>query len=212
MKKLLLATAATLLIAAPAFAADLPARVGAVAPAPVFVTMNWTGFYVGAQVGYSWGTDRTTEFVTATGAATGFARGFSPDGFVGGLHAGYNYQMGSLVLGLEGDIEASGVSGGYRLANGNGTDTDRAWQGSLRARVGVAFDRALLYATGGVAFADIKHTYVSPAVRESFSDVKMGWTVGAGLEYAFTNNLTARAEYRYTSFDRFGHNSVSTLR
>lgn len=128
------------------------------------------------------------------------------------MHAGFNYQMGSIVLGLEGDIEASGIRGSYRVApeNLNGTNSKVDWQGSIRGRLGVAMDRALLYVTGGVAFADFSHTYIegTTPLSERFSNVKAGWTVGAGLEYAFTNNWTARAEYRYTDFGRFGYNSV----
>ena len=191
-------------LAATAFAADLPTRKApeAFVPVPVF---TWTGFYVGGQLGYNWGNDRTSEFVTATGAFTGFTSSYSPNGVVGGTHAGFNYQMGSIVLGIEGDLELSGYKGGYRLANGNGTDTKKDFQGSIRGRFGFAFDRALIYATGGLALANFKHTYVNAGLArtESFSDTRAGWTLGAGLEYAFSRNWSGRVEYRYTDFGNF---------
>jgi outer membrane immunogenic protein len=203
-----LAAASVSLIAVTAQAADLPSS--KMAPvAPMFLAYNWTGFYVGIQGGYQWGRDRTVEFVTATGAATGFNTGFRPNGFVGGLHVGYNHQINQFVVGLEGDVELSGYDGGYRLGNGNGTRFKSDWQGSLRGRVGVAFDRLLVYVTGGVAFAELKHTYFTNAgVTEGFSKTKAGWTLGAGLEYAFTANLTGRVEYRYADYGRISHSSV----
>lgn len=213
MKRILLPAFAAALLSSTAFAADLPARGPAIAPAPMAYAapiFTWTGFYIGAQAGYAWGKDRTVEFTTATGVPTGFSRGSSPDGFIGGLHAGYNHQIGSFVLGFEGDVEYSGMKGGYRLANGNGTDSKIGWQGSLRARAGFAFDRALIYATGGLALADIKHTYIdgiTPAT-ESFSKTRAGWTAGAGVEYAFTRNVTGRVEYRYTDFGTMTNNSL----
>lgn len=214
MKKIILPALAAALLSSTAMAADLPGRGPAVAPAPVFSpapVFTWTGVYIGGQIGYAWGKDSTTEFVTATGLPTGFAQGFKPDGMIGGLHAGFNYQMGSIVLGVETDIEASGYKGGYRLLNGDGTDSETNWQGSLRGRVGVAMDRALIYATGGLAYANFTHTYidgVAPIAAESFKKTDMGWTAGVGLEYAFTRNLTARAEYRYSDYGNFNHVSL----
>jgi outer membrane immunogenic protein len=209
MKKLLLSTVAILGLATAAQAADLPRRMAPAAPAPVFAPVyNWSGFYAGVQVGYAWGDDQTTEFATLTGLPTGFSAGFSPDGVVGGVHAGANYQMGMFVLGVEGDIEATGVSGGYRNLGLTGTDFDIAWQASMRVRAGVAFDRFLVYATGGLAYADLEHTYVNGFVTEKSSGGEWGYTIGAGVEYAFTQNLTARVEYRYTAFDTTTNASV----
>jgi outer membrane immunogenic protein len=80
------------------------------------------------------------------------------------------------------------------------------WQGSIRARVGFAFDRAMIYATGGFAFGGISGGVASPGLFNDGDDTITGWTLGAGVEYAFTNNLTTRVEYRYTSFE--GNDSV----
>ena len=103
--------------------------------------------------------------------------------------------------GLEGDLEGADIRGGYRLANTNGTDYRLRDQASIRGRLGVAFNNSLLYVTGGVAFADIEHTYVFANTRfEGISSTRTGWTVGAGWEYGFTPNWSARLEYRYYRF------------
>ena len=192
-----------------ASAADLPSRY---APPPIIAAVpvfTWTGFYLGAQVGYGWNANENdivlpTGFVVQRGDF-----GDSGDGFLAGVHAGYNYQIGSFVIGVEGDVEGvfgddddgdvvvigpgGGVFTNYGFA-GNALD----WQGSIRARAGFAFDRALIYATGGFAFAGVSGSF---GLLDSGDDNLTGWTLGAGIEYAFTNNLTTRLEYRYTNFD-----------
>ena len=128
------------------------------------------------------------------------------DGFVGGAHAGFNWQAGVLVFGVEGDLEAARLRHRtvYPLSAPDTFSSETEWQGSLRGRLGFAIDRALVYATGGIAFADIRHTYFEAIARasQSFSSTRTGWTVGAGIEYAFTPNWTARVEYRYADFGR----------
>jgi outer membrane immunogenic protein len=211
MKKILLSSVALLGLTAGAVAADLPSRY---APAPVVAAVpvfTWTGFYVGAQAGYAWGEDSPRLYFNGenvTSALIGQDTDFDTDGFVGGVHAGYNVQFGSIVAGVEADIEAAGIEGDRTYTVLGTADTvsassDINFQGSLRARLGVAFDRALIYATGGVAFANIENTYSAFGVSRSFDDMQWGWTIGAGVEYAITNNLTARAEYRYTQYDNF---------
>jgi outer membrane immunogenic protein len=230
MKKLLLAgvAAASLIAGATAAsAADLPSRTMApmapmISAVPVF---TWTGFYIGAQVGYAWGDDEDDFPANAVVVGPGntfvpFEGGFGGDNdsFLAGVHAGYNYQIGSIVVGIEGDVEGlfgddddddfngvvfngtTGLPATYAF-NGNTLD----WQGSIRGRVGFAFDRALVYATGGFAFGGVSGGF-SNGVLNDGDDTITGWTLGAGLEYAFTNNLTTRVEYRYTSFE--GNDSV----
>ena len=212
MRHFLLAAASALALSTGfAQAADLGSPRMPVASAVVMPTFSWTGFYIGGQIGGAWMNNSTREFVTATGLASGFQRSFRANGLIGGIHAGYNYQVNNFVLGLEADLEAAGVSGGYTLANGNGTRFRENWQGSVRARAGVAVDRALFYVTGGVAFAQMRHSYFTPALIESFSQTRTGWTVGAGVEYAFTSNWTARLEYRYSDFGRPGYNSTAAF-
>jgi outer membrane immunogenic protein len=213
MKKTTYALAATVaaLGVSPALSADLgrmPTKAPYYAPAPA--AMLWNGFYIGAQIGYGWGRDRSREFVTATGVGTGINPGFGTDGFLGGVHAGYNYQMGGMVLGLEGDFEGSDVSGGARvLAPFTSSAFDSRWQGSLRGRVGAAFGPSLLYVTGGAAFADLRYAYqVGAGPVETFNRTKTGWTLGAGAEYAISPNWSTRLEYRYTDFGSVTNASV----
>jgi outer membrane immunogenic protein len=210
MKKILLSSVALLGFTAGAMAADLPARVAPVAPAftpvPVF---TWTGFYVGLQAGYTWGEDDNDLVVTTGPAAFGGVASADLEGFVGGAHAGFNYQFGSVVAGLEADIEGLAADGDVAVVAPAGTlaiSSEINFQGSLRARLGFAFDRALIYATGGLAFVNYDATYAfTPAAGGftvvDFDDTLWGWTIGAGIEYAITNNITTRVEYRYTQFD-----------
>ncbi len=167
---------------------------------PVFI---WTGFYVGVQGGYQWSEDRSTEFVTATGAPTGFFQDFKPDGGLGGVHVGYNYQIDRIVLGIEGDAEFGRASDSITIA-GNTFEAQKNWDASIRGRLGVTpMDRLLLYVTGGAAFTELKYSLVSlanafPPANATIS--KTGWTVGGGGELAVTDWLTARLEYRYVDF------------
>ncbi len=201
MKKLLL-TAAFAALSVPALAADLPRR--SAAPQPVYAApiFTWSGFYVGAQAGYVWGKDKYSVTLPAVDAFS-----VSPAGVVGGLHAGYNWQTGSIVLGVEGDIELANARDslartidGAALVLGSRIGT----QGSLRLRAGYAFDRTLLYVTGGIAGASIKESVIvsGTGVKSTNSGTEYGYTIGAGVEYAITNNISARAEYRYTDFGK----------
>ena len=186
MKKYLLASVAALgLVAAgAASAADLPSRKGPIA-APVYMppAFTWTGFYVGANAGYGWGNVN----------ANGWANVGDLDGFVGGGQVGYNYQMGQFVVGLEADLQGADLSSGNNLGLLN-VKTD--YFGTVRARVGVAFDRFMPYITGGWAYGNVKSSI--PAI--GFSSDRShtgGFAVGGGLEYAVTNNIIAGVEYLY---------------
>lgn len=194
MKKLLLTGAAfASLLAGAAHAADLPRRSVPVAPAPIAAipVFTWTGFYVGVNAGYGFG-------VGDDRLRIGDARvRFKDDreGFVGGGQAGFNYQMGMVVLGLETDLQYAdlGERGRFR-ADGRtfrGREADDYF-GTVRGRLGLAFDRFLVYGTGGLAYGD-----VGP-----FGTDGIGYTVGGGVEYAFTNNLTAKVEGLYVNLDR----------
>ncbi|WP_457094324.1 outer membrane protein [Microvirga sp. P5_D2] len=184
MNKLLLSSVALLSLTAGAMAADLPSRR---APAPIVAAVpvfTWTGFYVGVNAGYGWNDGTNVTFPDGTVIST---NGNDDGGFVGGAQIGYNYQIGSFVVGLEGDIQYADF-GDNRYDFGTAgifEDGSDDWFGTVRARAGVAFDRALVYATGGFAFADDR----------------AGWTLGGGLEYAFTNNLTAKVEGLYVNLE-----------
>ncbi|MBN8921248.1 MAG: porin family protein [Rhizobiales bacterium] len=138
-------------------------------------------------------------------------RSAASDGVVGGLHLGYNYQVGTMVFGIEGDFEGSGVSGDSTVAAPfTSMSFDSRWQGSIRGRLGAAFGPTLLYVTGGAAFADFRHELqVGGGPIEEFDRSKTGWTVGAGVEYALSQNWSTRLEYRYTDYGRV--TNVSTI-
>ena len=188
MKKLLLSTAAFALLGGAAMAADLPAMESAPMMAPVATAYNWTGFYAGLDAGYSWGN------VDASSPAVS---NFDADGFLLGAFAGYNYQFGSIVAGGEADIEwtnADGDSDGDSFLEKN-------WQGSLRGRVGYAIDRFMLFGTAGLAIADFDGD-ASAALDGHDSGTELGWTVGAGVDVAVTDNIFVRGEYRYADYGK----------
>lgn len=202
------------LIATPSMAADLgrmpPRAAPAYTPAPP-PPLLWNGFYLGGQIGYAWGRSHAQQFVTATGVPTGFNPTFNTDGVVGGAHLGYNYQMSSLVFGVEGDLEGSGIKGNANFAApATSTAFESRWQGSIRGRVGAAFGPTLLYVTGGAAFADLRHRLsVGTGPVETFDQTRTGWTVGGGAEFAFSPSWSTRLEYRYSDFGNVSN--VSTV-
>lgn len=175
-----------------AMAADLAPR--AVEPvAPLYAPFSWTGFYAGVQGGYVWG-----DSTLSVGAST---VSLDPKGAFGGIHAGYNYQFdGSIVLGAEADVNLSAAKSDSVAAFRGILKSDLKWFGSTRLRAGYAIDRFLPYLTGGLAFAGFDHDFIGGGGTISLSDTYFGWTAGAGLEYAFTDNLTGRVEYRYTDY------------
>jgi outer membrane immunogenic protein len=182
LKALLLASTVALVAATGAKAAD---AVIEQEPAPVVVapTFTWNGAYIGGQVGYGWGKADFSGDVFTNDSV-------KPDGFLGGLYAGYNFDLGNnVVLGIDGDITYNDLSKGIRVYNDDlevgSFENKLRWSGAVRARAGYAFDRFLPYIAGGVAFGDVKIT---------------GWTVGGGVDYAATDNLIVRLEYRYTDY------------
>lgn len=197
MNRLLLSSAAIVAMTATAFAADLPARTAPAAPAftPFMPAFTWTGFYAGVNAGYGWG--------NFTGVGGDQFR--DPDGFVGGGQIGYNAQFGQFVVGLETDLQ--GIDFRERPTLGGigavGADARATldYFGTVRARFGfAALERTMVYATGGYAYGRAKVSI--PAAGGSDSNIHHGWTIGAGVEHAFTDNLTARVEYLYTDLEK----------
>ena len=210
MKKILLAGAAfTALAVGPALAADLgrPVYKAPLPPAPVY---NWTGLYVGVNGGIG-GDQFKYPFDASAGgfAVSGEASTHSFGGFGGG-QIGYNWQFSpSWVAGLEADIQGGDIDGtasisvstpvgGLSASGGSKLD----WFGTVRGRIGyLVTPAALLYATGGWAYGHVKTSldFSTPGISSSFSEDhdKSGWTVGAGLEYAFNPSWSFKAEYLY---------------
>lgn len=170
----------------PATAADLP-RGSMPYKAPGYLpAYNWTGFYLGINGGGAFGDSDWNAFALTN----------DPSGGMIGITAGYNWQgMGSpWVFGIEGDVGATFIDDGVACPVGILCGTTNNWLGTVRGRVGFAWDRFMPYVTGGIAFGDIE------ATRTGFtgaSDENVGWTVGAGLEGAIVGNWTAKIEYLY---------------
>ena len=145
------------------------------------------------------------------GTSGGNSDHFNLNGFVGGAHAGYNYQIDQFVIGAEGDLDYSDIKGSHSGAYNGGAsprtlELKSQWQGSIRVRAGYAIDNLLLYGTGGLAFADGKLTNSGSDAgiaipTTSSSKTHIGWTVGLGAEYAFTQHWVGRAEVRYSDFN-----------
>jgi outer membrane immunogenic protein len=212
MRKHLFASTAILAISTGvAFASDLPTHKAPPPPAPVIAPFSWTGFYVGVEAGYGWG-EESDDFRSVTGYPLDH---FGVSGPIGGVKAGYNQQFNSLVLGVEADVEASGIRGSKNgtFATDEGTGAGslslrNTWQSSLRGRVGWAFDRLLFYATGGLAVADDNEKYYvndpsfPPPFYGSSTRTLVGWTAGGGVDYAIDNHWVVSGEVRYADFGK----------
>ncbi len=187
-----LVSAAAGLLAVPALVgAALAADLSRPPPAPYYSApvaapyYNWTGFYIGANGGYGWGSTNWD----------GYPASFNTSGGVVGGQLGYNWQFGQFVYGLEGDGDWSNIHGTTTVSGVCGASvcgTYNDFLATARGRVGVAFDRFLPYVTGGLAVGNIR----APVAGYSGIDqTNAGWTVGAGLEFAIGGNWTAKAEY-----------------
>lgn len=215
--KFIVSTAAlcsSLFIAGSALAADLPM---AAPPLPAMPAYNWTGLYVGLNAGYAINNSNIKNTDVIYYGSSIFPLDTyrkSKDGsFTGGIQFGYNYQMDNIVVGIETDFNYAGLENkidyGYAVP-GSGTVTvknELNWFGTLRGRAGfVASDRFLAYATGGLAYGNTKAkmTYndINAVLTGSKSKTRFGWTVGAGLEYALTDNISVKGEYSYVSLGK----------
>jgi outer membrane immunogenic protein len=185
--------AASALLIAPiaAHSADLNRSYKAPAyTAPAYA--NWHGFYVGINGGYGFGKSSWTAAGTTTGD-------FDVKGGMAGATAGYNFQTGTWVWGLEGDLDWSGMKGSTVTNCPASCETKNDWLGTARLRLGYArWNNLLPYITGGAAFGNIKAT----AGGASVTKTNIGYAVGAGLEYAFLGAWSAKVEYLYTDLGK----------
>jgi outer membrane immunogenic protein len=223
-------------------AADLPTRKEA--PAPIFVPppFTWTGFYVGLNAGGIWPSGSRNASILDTNPATaafvtaGFPGGLGSQsaGFLGGGQAGYNWQTGAFVLGVETDFDgstlskkfnnvgspfaaATGLGGDFLTVNGKNSLT---WLGTTRARLGFVAtpdNRLMIYATGGVAYGggnsqfsvfDATHGAIFSGTPSSS---RVGWVIGGGAEYAVTNNITIKGEYLYADLGSTNFNTTQNI-
>ena len=188
MKKTILAMTVASLVAAAgtATAADLP-RSSAPYYSPAPAVYNWGGGYAGLNVGYEWG-----AITNSSG---------SPSGLEGGLQAGYNWQSGQFVFGGETDIQVTGADDTFapwKFAN--------PWFGTLRGRAGYAMNNVLFYGTFGLAYGQIKGTFLG--LDESKTHV--GWAGGLGMEVGFTPNWSAKIEYLYMDLSNRAYSITNT--
>jgi outer membrane immunogenic protein len=222
-------------------AADLPTRKEA--PAPIFVPppFTWTGFYIGVNAGGIWpsGSRNATIFDPNAAIDGGFINAGFPGGlgsqsagFIGGGQAGYNWQTGAFVLGVETDFDGTTLSkkfnnvgapfggvagplaGDFLTVNGKNSLT---WLGTTRGRVGFVAtpdNRLMIYATGGVAYggANSQFSAFDNTTGSFFTGnpgtTRVGWTIGGGVEYAITNNITIKGEYLYADLGSSNFNSA----
>jgi outer membrane immunogenic protein len=210
MKAFLYASAAVLAVAGiagtavvgTASGADLgrppPPPVTKAPPPPAYVPFSWTGAYIGVNGGYGFGRSKW-DGLPATFDVNG--------GMVGG-QLGYNWQYGQFVYGLEGDADWTNLHGNANILNCAGTtlcETKNDFLSTVRGRFGLAADRLLPYATGGLAVGNIKAT--APTLT-GVDNTNAGWTVGGGLEYSVAPNWSVKAEYLWVDL---GKETCSTM-
>jgi outer membrane immunogenic protein len=197
MKRFTVAACAAVLavaMATPSIAADIvaprPIYKGPAYVAPVF---TWSGFYVGLNAGYGFGTSSWSGGGLGTG-------GFSTNGWLIGGTLGYNLQTGNWVWGLETDLDWSGIKTDGNCSRGSNCEVKNDWLGTTRLRLGLAMDRWMPYLTGGAAYGGVKADVNG---NPGSSDTRFGWTVGGGVEYAFASPWTAKLEYLFVDLGNF---------
>jgi outer membrane immunogenic protein len=206
-RSLVLAATCAIVSVQVASAADMPTKAPAYAPVAPMV-YSWTGFYVGADVGYGWGTSDSTATTGNVNFPVGFV--FTPNdltGAVAGGHAGYNYQIGQIVVGIEGDFDWTNLKGSasdFSILSGNTTTTTSklTWLADITGRVGYAWDNWLLYAKGGGAWTHGEGSSITTGTgtTTSGSEDRSGWLIGGGVEWGFMQHWSAKAEYNYMDF------------
>jgi outer membrane immunogenic protein len=219
MHKRLLLTNVLLAVmsAGAAHAADLPVMVEAPAPVLVEDAFNWSGFYAGIHGGYAWGESSYVDFVDAGPSDLLDTPEYDIEGGLVGLTLGYNMQVNNFVFGLEAegswaDIDGSGTAvteipefGPVEscVTGDNACTTEYKALGTVTARAGVAFDRALVFVKGGAAFGLAEYTAGAEDgdIDASFDETRFGWTVGGGVELALSQRISAKIEYNYIRFE-----------
>lgn len=237
MRKVSGLVGAALLLATPAFAADLPVKAPVMPLAPV---VGWTGFYVGGNVGVGWGEQDVLFSGDPNLIGPLIARGVipsslgdKPTGTLGGVQAGYNWQTGSFLLGIETDIDAAHISSGGNITTQVGTTTwtttankQLNYLGTARGRLGFTITPSLLvYGTGGFAYggAEMSSLVSSTSVNNSTnctsfcgngspSTTLTGWAAGGGLEYMVTPNWSIKAEYLHYDLGTLANTYGDTAR
>jgi len=179
-------------------------------------TYDWSGLYLGGQFGFGSSQSNTSTIsfynTPPTVAVTLPGFGFGGSGMLGGIEAGYNWQAGHMLFGLEGDVSAANINGSYTDSVNNFTiDSNISWLSTARVRIGLPFGRFLLFGSAGLAVAgvtaNLHDTYtgnVPPVLNTSSSSTDVGWTIGGGAAVALGRQWTVKAEYLYA--DLGSHN------
>jgi outer membrane immunogenic protein len=215
----------------------LAADLGAGAPAaytkaPAYVPVsNWTGLYIGGNVGYGWGNNSgVTAFATpvSTILPNNFVVDPQPKGVLGGGQIGYNWQIGSIVTGIEADIQGASIRGSRSALFPFGpavfappvqfvsADEKLSWFGTVRGRLGATVTPALLvYATGGLAYGHVNQSdnsapdlFPGDAFPVLLSKTQVGWTAGAGAEWMFAGHWSLKAEYLFIDLGKVSGTSL----
>ena len=227
MRKLLSAIAGfAAIVATPAIAADMAVKAPPLPPAPI---NSWTGWYVGGNVGYGWGSAQDALAIAQPSlnpalplSTLAASNTYRISGVTGGAQAGYNWRVQNYLLGVEADFQGSGQKGGgasnsafinplflQTVATAITESVKLDWLGTVRGRLGVANDHWIVYATGGLAYGELKTSGVAqpapipalgisnPPYSWSNESTKVGWTVGGGIDNALTANWSWKVEYLY---------------
>jgi outer membrane immunogenic protein len=206
---------------ATAFAADLPLKAPPL-PTPVY---NWTGFYAGGEFGGGWATEQVTVVTNNPNAAFPPGTVFNPvhdNGALGGVYAGYNYQINQFVVGIDGDYTWANLNGhatDISVVNGDiaSESSSIGWIATVTGRIGYAANNVLLFAKGGGAWGGFSATSVTNTpggalvAQTTSADTRTGWTVGGGVEWGFAAHWSAKIEYDYVQFStaNFAINEVN---
>jgi outer membrane immunogenic protein len=205
VKRTIVASVLLLAGVAGAAAADMPLPEGAPVPPPIYrpAFYDWSGIYVGVNAGYGFGQARWSDINGTTG-------NFVTNAFLIGGTLGANYQTGPYIVGFEGDIDWTNLNGTSSSAGcvvlsagllpaGTTCTTKQDYLGTARVRLGYAFDRVFLFGTAGAAFGNEKAIVSAPGLGSITSafPAQLGWTVGGGVEYAFTEAISAKGEYLF---------------
>jgi outer membrane immunogenic protein len=208
---------AAALIAAPAFAADMPIKAPPPVPPPAW---TWTGFYLGLNAGWGWDAKVDNLLITTTPLLGGYpatAAGTNPTGPFAGVDVGYNWQVANfLVFGFEADFEGSNIQNGFqnRVIDvfGDQLSAEQALNAfsTIRGRLGLAYNNFLVYGTGGLAYGDVHNRVVdvlsvppTGTVNMSQDAWQSGYAVGGGVEYMFAPHASLKVEYQYIKLGSF---------
>jgi outer membrane immunogenic protein len=198
-------SAVALSLTVPATAADLAARPYATKAPPYVAPMvyNWTGFYVGANIGGAFSSEDVGSTVGSFST--------DPSGVLGGVQVGYNYQFSpNWLLGVEGELGWTSATGNANFAAGGGGvgtfTSNHNWYDTLTGRLGYVQNNWMLYVKGGAAWMNADYSVTAPGFAAASNVTRAGWTIGAGAEYMIMPNWTAKLEYDYLDFGNDGVN------